>query len=149
MKENDKDKIKKGLEQPSSDFSKNIMQKIDAEEVAMKSVLSRHSLDSPSTSFTDSIMSRIEVGKITPYKPVISKYAWYGMAAMFIGVIAFIFANTTITGQSKLSTRLGSVAESLSTLFTKIPYLSYSVMAVLGISLLLLLDQKLRRQSTS
>ena len=148
MEENDKNKIKSGLEQPSSDFSKNIMRKIDSEEIAMKNILTKHSLDTPSISFADSVVAGIEIKNLTPYKPVISKYVWYGMAAMFVGFSIFMFANTTITDQT-ISSRLGNVSETFNSLFTTIPYLSYSIMAVLGISALLLLDQRLKRHGIS
>jgi len=149
MKKDDKNNVKKGLEKPSPDFTKNIMQKIDAEEVAIGNVLSKHSLESPSTSFTDSIMANIEVRQLTPYKPVISKYVWYGLAATFIGLIIFTFANTTVTNQTKLGSRLDNITETFQSVFTGVPYLSYSAMAILGISVLLLLDQKFKKQRIS
>ncbi len=56
---------------------------------AMKSSL----LESPSTDFTANIMKQVEhikIGSTTVYKPLISKYGWFGIIAILIGISAYV-----------------------------------------------------------
>ncbi|MEZ4796038.1 MAG: hypothetical protein R2785_02605 [Flavobacteriaceae bacterium] len=56
---------------------------------AMKSSL----LESPSTDFTANIMKQIEhikVGSATAYKPLISKYGWFGIIVILIGISTYM-----------------------------------------------------------
>ncbi len=56
---------------------------------AMKSSM----LESPSSNFTANIMKQIEpikIGSATVYKPLISKYSWFGIIAVLIGVSVYM-----------------------------------------------------------
>lgn len=56
---------------------------------AMKSSL----LESPSVDFTANIMKQIEpikIGYSIAYKPLISKYGWFGIIAILIGISVYV-----------------------------------------------------------
>ena len=56
---------------------------------AMKASL----LESPSNDFTANIMKQIEpikIGSSTVYKPLISKYGWFGIIAILIGISVYV-----------------------------------------------------------
>lgn len=65
------------------------------EERLMKSLLKEAGTESPSSDFKDKIMMKLEAReiKLGPYKPLISRSAWAGIALVFImfmtGVIYF------------------------------------------------------------
>ena len=76
--------LKKGIEKPSLDFSKNLMNQIEAEEKSLARVLKTHGNLTTSTSFTADIMGQLEgLSPKRPYQPAISKKEWFGIAAVF------------------------------------------------------------------
>ncbi|MFD1314394.1 hypothetical protein [Namhaeicola litoreus] len=89
------DIIKKGLgtEKPKSDFSNTVMNKIQAyerkEEMAMKTLFTRHAFEKPSGTFTEKVMNRVHP-KTYSYKPIISKKSW--MIITFVAAFILIWA---------------------------------------------------------
>lgn len=106
MDENKKELLKKGLVTTDTDFTSKLMTKINAEETALSNVLSKHGSVSTSTDFTAQLMTKLE-GKtpVIQYEPVISKSAWIGIAALFIGIISLTFF---FGSEGSLEFRLGN-----------------------------------------
>jgi len=62
-----------------------------------KKAMRSSSLESPSVDFTANLMKQIEqvsIGESITYKPLISKYGWFGIIAILIGLSLYmIFGN--------------------------------------------------------
>lgn len=120
MKADKKDKFKNLLkltadEQPSAGFTASIMQAIEADvqrEAALKAILQKEEAVGPSFSFTANVMAGIKASQPKyVYKPIISRKAWYGIAAIFTVLVALAMlpgpAQHTATSQGSLATLIG------------------------------------------
>ena len=62
-----------------------------------KKVIKSSAIKSPSADFTANIMKQIEhvaIGKSIVYKPLISKYGWFGIIALLVGISMYmVFGN--------------------------------------------------------
>lgn len=93
-KENKLKKLIQSVEpdQPKSDFTAILMQKIEAQEAivinpALDALLKKHLIEAPSIDFTQKVMIGIKhLDRKVVYEPIISKKVWYaiGIAASFI-----------------------------------------------------------------
>ncbi len=88
------------LENPSSDFSVNLMQQIlDKEtekEKALSSLIQKHVIEIPSAKFTFRIMQEITANAsshIPTYQPVISKKIWFVLSSIILFVVVFTILN--------------------------------------------------------
>jgi hypothetical protein len=58
-----------------------------------KRVMKSSSIKSPSLDFTANVMKQVEhvsIGETVAYKPLISKYGWFGIIAILIGVSVYV-----------------------------------------------------------
>ncbi len=144
------------MEQPSKDFTKNIMSQIDAfdakEEKALTSLIKRNVLESPSINFTDRVMREIEKSSVAVVnKPVIGKKAW-----TFIGIcLAVVIAYVLLAPSKETATSLyvDNAMAKLDGVFSfDLPGILISplfAISVFALSSLLFLDYFLRNRSLS
>ena len=62
------------------------------DNLAKKAMKSSH-LKSPSLDFTSKVMEQIEhvtIGETVAYKPLISKYGWFGIIAILVGISLYM-----------------------------------------------------------
>lgn len=104
MEEDTEDLFRKLIQQSepektASDFTQNIMKMVQAEELvreaALRALLITNEADKPSFSFERKVMSQITPVAKRVEKPIISRNAWYIMAAVFALIIGYsIFAKS-------------------------------------------------------
>lgn len=89
-----------GPDQPAVNFTENVLknvrfelqEKYKTEDIALRSLLKVQALDQPSFEFDRKLLNKIQAASpATEYKPIISKKAWYGIAAAvsFLLLISF------------------------------------------------------------
>lgn len=143
-------------EQPSKDFTNNIMDQISAlqskEEKALGSILKRSVMESPSINFTDRVMGEIEKSSIAIVnQPIISKKAWAFILFCLTSVIAYVL----LVPNKETATSLyidNAVSKFDSTLSFDLPSILISplfAISVFALSSLLFLDYFLRNKSLS
>lgn len=148
MEENKDNILKKGLLKTDASFTSNLMDKINAEESALSNVLARHGQVAVSDEFTVQLMSQLEGKEASiPYKPVISKKAWLGIAAVFIGLISLtLFSGTEETYNLGIENNLQSIKTSIGSLTSSGATLYYIMFGTLLLSFGLIIEQKLSRK---
>jgi hypothetical protein len=101
-----KDRFKKIIklaadENPAVDFTASVMKTIEADlqrETALKALLQQEAAVGPAFNFTANIMAQIAANKqAAVYKPIITRKAWYGFAAMMVVLFLLLFAANTST----------------------------------------------------
>jgi hypothetical protein len=101
MKADKKDRFKKVIklaadENPAVDFTTSVMKTIEADlqrETALKALLQQEEAVGPAFNFTANVMAQIAADKqAAVYKPIITKKAWYGIAAMMVVFFLLILA---------------------------------------------------------
>lgn len=147
MEKKKKDILKSGLMETKMDFTSNLMGRIDAEEKALSNVLSQNSSMETSSDFTAQLMSKLE-GKVPskPYGSVISKQAWVGIAAVFVGII--VLALMTIGqegGTLKYDIQIEEVTNSFVSFFQNSPIFTYTSLGLLILTIGLLFEQRVRK----
>ena len=158
MKDKDKnidDFIKQNLDiqEPSKDFSGNVMEQVYAldleKDKALSSLMQKHVLEAPSINFTSRLMASIEQqSKITSYKPVIGKKVWF----LISSVVVFIFVYTFLKSDFAIKENiyLENLQGKLNNLFVfEYPSLDISPIFGLGIfalSSLLFIDYFIRNR---
>ena len=103
------DFIKRNLEiqEPSSDFSNNVMEQILAseskEEKALTALFQKHVLKEPSLDFTRKVMQAVEMKdqKIV-YEPVIGKKTWFFIGSVIAIIFVYSFSNLDFSDVSSL-----------------------------------------------
>lgn len=122
MKADKKDIFKKVIklgadDQPAANFTSRVMQTIEAEaqhEAALKTLLQQQPAEGPSFSFTANVMAQI-TAKPQPivYKPIITKKAWYAIAAIAMVFLLLIGVSNSpqsgATDQNKLAAVLKTI----------------------------------------
>jgi len=147
--------IKQSLssEKPSSDFSANVMQQINALELenekALSSLLQKHTLEKPSLNFTSKIMQEIGAReKIGSYQPVIGKKVWFVIFSIILVVVIFTIFNFNNTPSEM--TYIDAFISKMSSSFSfKMPALITSpilALSMLALSSFLFLDKFLHRK---
>lgn len=146
--EDPKNILKKGLEKPSVDFTKNLMQTIEAEEKSLSRTVQEHAQEKPSTDFSTGLMSQLEgMSPKKPYEPVISKRIWMGIAAIIAVVFTVVFATSGSTSASnKFSFNLDRIDFNFADKFESSPILTYTICGVLLLSIALLAEQRLKQE---
>lgn len=143
-------------EQPSKDFTNNIMDQIGAleskEEKALGSLIKRSVLESPSINFTDRVMVKIEKSSIAiANKPVISKKAWTFILIGLLSVVIYVLTApsketaTSLYIDNAMTKIDGALSFDLPALLIS-PLFAISVFAL---SSLLFLDYFLRNRTLS
>ncbi len=138
-----KKKFNQGLEKPSIEFTNNVMHQVNAEEEALKSLLSKNGLEGPSLAFASNIMKAVEAAPKETYTPVISKKVW-----IFIGLIITAFFTLSFWGlpQSTDETYGLEAIQAFKSLIEQFALFSsfrYAIISIFGISILLMADQLL------
>lgn len=146
MEEQKNKLLKKGILDTNADFTSNVMNTLTTEEFRMSGLLAKHGIESPSSDFTTQLMRQLE-GKspAIPYTPVISKKAWIGIAAFFIGVIIFtLFSGTNDPKGSLLNDELNQFTTITESLFSNGSAFPYLMFGVLILSIGLIIEQKVK-----
>ena len=148
MDEKDKNILKNGLEQPSADFTKNVMKTIHAEEKAMAGIMQKHGVETPSDAFTANIMAKV-AGKVPqPTKPVISLSVWIGIACVLIAAITLGISFGTESGlEPRVAANLESFKASIDSFFNGSSFLLYFLVAIFTIACSLLLEQRIKKSA--
>ena len=147
MEENKKEILKKGLIKTDPDFTSNLMNKINAEEAVLSNVLSRHGSVSTSTDFTAQLMSKLE-GKTSraPYTPVISKKVWFGIAAVFIGLISItLFSGTEGSRELGIEAGFQSIKNGVDSFLSNGSIFRYIMLGVLLLSVGFVIEQRVNK----
>ena len=158
MKDKDKnidDFIKQNLDiqEPSKDFSGNVMEQIYAldleKDKALSSLMQKHVLEAPSINFTSRLMASIEQqSKITAYKPVIGKKVWFLITSVIVFIFVYVFLKSDFAIKENIY--LENLIGKLNNLFVfEYPSLDISPIFGLGIfalSSLLFLDYFIRNR---
>jgi len=130
-------------EQPTSSFSKNVMQQIQ-EEVFLKSELKAGLIQKASANFAASVLKECLPNSVVEnYNPVISKKAWYLIGAVFVLFISLSFNNSTAPSfiQTKYITNtLNVINTSLSVFVNYLNAHSFIGLTLLGIASLITID---------
>jgi hypothetical protein len=145
MEKKDKDILKKGLMETKSDFTSSLMNQINAEDIAMKNVLSEHGSLSPSADFTSNLMSQLE-GKVPAkvYTPVISKRAWAAIAAVFIGVVILTLSVAQQNpGEAGVDLNIDNLSKGMTSPFKNLSTILYVGFGVLALAIGLVVEQRL------
>jgi hypothetical protein len=156
----DKDKnidnfIKQNLDiqEPSKDFSGNVMEEIYAldlkKDKALSSLMQKHVLEEPSINFTSRLMASIEQrSKITAYKPVIGKKVWFLITSVIVFIFVYTFLKLDFTATEHIY--LENLQNKAIGLFTfEYPSLNISPLfglAIFALSSLLFLDYFIRNR---
>lgn len=145
MEENKKDILKKGLLKTDTDFTANLINKINADEAALSKVLTKHGTVSTSVDFTAQLMSQLEEKTpAIPYKPVISRPAWIAIAAIFIGFIGLtLFSGTENSHQLGIEGGLQNLKNGVDAIFSGDSTFQYFMLGALLLSLGLVVEQKI------
>lgn len=148
MEENKKEILKKGLMKTDTDFTSNLMNKINSEETALSNVLSKHGSVSTSPDFTAQLMGQLE-GKspAVPYTPVISKRTWIGIAAMFIGLICLtLFSGTDGSIDLRIEDGFQNIKNGVGSFFSNGSTFYYVMLGILMLSVGLFIEQKVGKK---
>ncbi len=138
---------KAGMESPSKDFTAQLMQQIEAEERALSSLISNHGKLETSDAFLAGVMEQLEGKSVArPYRPVIPKAVWAGIAAVFTGLALFLSFSGQTGSDSSLDKRYDSVLESFNAFFAGSGFLHYILIPTTAVALILLLDLGFRKK---
>jgi hypothetical protein len=151
---------KAAIEKPGVDFTDNVMKKVSAEwqqitateEAALKMLIQNTSLEKPSPAFTDQVLRALPVAApAIRYQPIISKKAWYWIAATVVLVIAACFyfpgnASEQTPGVIGFVEQATSSTYLISDKMNKVPQ-HYSLI-IIGLASLMLFDYFLRLKAT-
>lgn len=144
------------IQEPSKDFSGNVMEEIYAldlkKDKALSSLMQKHVLEAPSLNFASRVMASIEQkSEIKAYQPVIGKKVWF----LIISVVALIFVYTFLQLDFTASKHiyLENLQNKVNSLFLfEFPSLSISPLfglSIFALSSLLFLDYFIRNRRLS
>lgn len=151
---------KAAIDKPRADFTENVMKKVSAEwqhitateDAAFKMLIKSASLEKPSSAFTDQVLRALPVpAPAIRYQPIISKKAWYWIAATVAIVIAacFYFPGSTSEQTPKVISIIEQTTSStyiISDKMNNVPQ-HYSLI-IIGLATLMLFDYFLRLKAT-
>jgi len=141
------------IQEPSKDFSGNVMEQIYAldleKDKALSSLMQKHVLETPSINFTSRLMASIEQqSKITAYKPVIGKKVWFLISSVVVLIFVYTFLKLDFTATKHVY--LENLQSKVNNLFVfEYPSLDISPIFGLGIfalSSLLFVDYFIRNR---
>ncbi|MCH2229456.1 MAG: hypothetical protein MK105_03855 [Crocinitomicaceae bacterium] len=140
--------LKKGLEKPSVEFTKNLMQAIEAEEKSLNCFVQEHAEEKPSTDFSKNLMSQLEgMSPKKPYEPVISARIWIGITSIISTLLSIVFITSESESTSdKFSFKLYRIHFDLAGKFESNPILHYAICGILLLSIALLAEQRLKQR---
>jgi len=108
-------------------------------------------LEHPSSNFVNQVMKQVEVlgeKKITVYKPLISKRAWFAMASLLVVMVAYLYT-TSEPSQSSWLTSLNFDTifnTNFSNPLSKLKFSNYTVYAVVFFAVMLSIQVPLVKQ---
>lgn len=146
MKKKGHNILKKGLIETNDDFTSTLMNKINTEEKALKSVLSQHgSLNAP-IDFTAGVMHQLEGKVASPaYTPVISRRVWLGIAASIsIIVLVTLFSDQSTSADSVLSGNVEQALNGIQSFCTNGSIFLYLLVGTLLFSIGLVVEQRMK-----
>lgn len=137
--------LKKGLEKPSLDFTKNLMREIKAEEKSLSRVLQEHGHMTTSSCFSANLMQELEgMSPQQTYEPVISKRIWIGISVILVVFLAFVFTTSELDSSGgNLPININQIDFNFIREFESNPILIYAICGVLLFSISLLAEQRL------
>ncbi len=144
------------IEEPSLDFSSDVMDQVFAsdlkKEKALSFLLQKHILEEPSIDFTTSVFSKIEQdSKAIIYQPVLGKKAWFLLSSLVVFIVVYVLMN--MENSSGKYVVIGDVySKMLAYISIDLPTLSISPLyafSIFVLSSLLFLDYFLRNRSLS
>ncbi|MGF7078772.1 hypothetical protein [Mucilaginibacter sp. UYCu711] len=115
MKADKKDRFRKIIklaadENPAVDFTASVMKTIEADlqrETALKALLQQEEAVGPAFNFTANVMAQIAADKhAAVYKPIITRKAWYGIAAMMVVFFLLLFVANSSTQNTAHKNRI-------------------------------------------
>jgi len=103
------------------------------------------SLETPSVDFTAQIMSqvlKIKTSQTTVYKPLISKWVWYGIFISMLGLIAYLsFNSSSVSGGLLEKFNLGTLPKfSMPNLFSGLHFSKTTIYACVLLTLMLFIQ---------
>ena len=102
-------------------------------------------LDTPSVDFTAQVMSqilKIRTSQATVYKPLISKWVWYGIFISMLGLIAYLsFNSSSVSGGLLEKFNLGTLPKfSMPNLFSGLHFSKTTIYACVLLTLMLFIQ---------
>jgi hypothetical protein len=102
-------------------------------------------LDTPSVDFTAQVMSqvlKIKTSQTTVYKPLISKWVWYGIFISMLGLIAYLsFNSSSVSGGLLEKFNLGTLPKfSMPNLFSGLHFSKTTIYACVLLTLMLFIQ---------
>jgi len=102
-------------------------------------------LDTPSVDFTAQVMSqilKIRTSQATVYKPLISKWVWYGIFISMLGLIAYLsFNSSAVSGGLLEKFNLGTLPKfSMPNLFSGLHFSKTTIYACVLLTLMLFIQ---------
>jgi hypothetical protein len=141
------------LHEPSTGFSKNVMEEIYAldlnKDKALSSLMQKHVLEEPSFNFTSRVMGSIEQrSKAIAYQPVIGKKVWFLILSVIVIIFVYTFLKLDFTATKHIY--LENLQSRLDNLFV-FEYTSLNIsplfgLAIFALSSLLFLDYFIRNR---
>lgn len=102
-------------------------------------------LDTPSVDFTAQVMSqvlKIKTSQTTVYKPLISKWVWYGIFISMLGLIAYLsFNSSAVSGSLLEKFNLGTFPKfNMPNLFSGLQFSKTTIYACVLLTLMLFIQ---------
>ena len=102
-------------------------------------------LDTPSVDFTAQVMSqvlKIKTSQTTVYKPLISKWVWYGIFISMLGLIAYLsFNSSAVSGGLLEKFNLGTLPKfNIPNLFSGLHFSKTTIYACVFLTLMLFIQ---------
>ena len=102
-------------------------------------------LDTPSVDFTAQVMSqilKIRTSQATVYKPLISKWVWYGIFISMLGLIAYLsFNSSSVSGGLLEKFNLGTLPKfNIPNLFSGLHFSKTTIYACVLLTLMLFIQ---------
>jgi len=140
-------------DKPAPDFTGRVMQEIRTEQEAvispaLKALLQGNAVEKPASDFTTVVMAQVEeMNQQLDEEPIISKRAWYAIAAFVVAVMVAIgfTSGSASPPPNSVTLSVGRIGNSLTTIFAQVKAIpSLFVITFIAISLLFLLDYLLK-----
>ena len=114
-------------------------------EKLIDKMMKETTLESPSLDFTSQVMSqvlKIKTSQTTVYKPLISKWVWYGIFISMLGLIAYLsFNSSAVSGGLLEKFNLGTLPKfSMPNLFSGLHFSKTTIYACVLLTLMLFIQ---------
>ncbi|GAB2790356.1 hypothetical protein GCM10027275_39080 [Rhabdobacter roseus] len=138
-----------GPDQPAPDFNELVMRAVrtEAERASsLHALLQQSTPEPPSPAFVQRVMAQVEAAAPKPVEPVISKNAWYWIAACFVLLVvaSLVVAPETQPAASAFWNQTGHAFSGFTQAIAKVPLLY--PLTIIAACALLLLDYFIRQR---